>query len=275
MNIELGNYTGPYWSDGKLQTSVLFGESNAIDALDGLSRLHDSAYAFFPDAAHREAADMWYNEHAKQISGAFPQLAGNIVEYGNYAGRQAEKLAKDVTQYAFIPGFGPIFGAAKFVAENIMNSNKMINGTYLKKEREDLETLFAQDPLRKQYVAPAGAVDLPTSRKQQSIPPTGKKPMMSYGHVRPVRKSGSVGPDVVSGPNVSDIRNAELVGRQKEKIETYNQKYKNAVESNPNFANQRLVQRSVDRVEKGRLSRAVQGKKKNKKKFNKNKVVPQ
>lgn len=39
-----GNYCGPYWSDGKIQASVV-GSSPAVDELDQCCKEHDSAYA--------------------------------------------------------------------------------------------------------------------------------------------------------------------------------------------------------------------------------------
>lgn len=77
------NYTGPYISDGKIQSSVEFGKAVPKDELDQLSRLHDSAYAHFSDDLHRTAADKLFSESAKDLAKALPDVAGVLVLYGN------------------------------------------------------------------------------------------------------------------------------------------------------------------------------------------------
>lgn len=146
MEQYIGNYTGPYWSDGKVQSSVEFGTTDPQTELDMLSRLHDTAYAHYKDRAHREAADEIYNRDAKALAGRFPEIAGSLVLYGNYASRQAKQLASDVG-YSVLPGFGTLFGLGKFAVTNLINEHKMIKGTYLKKEKEEIEKLYMNDPI--------------------------------------------------------------------------------------------------------------------------------
>lgn len=138
-----GNYTGPYWSDGKLQTSVEFGSMDPQSELDKLSRLHDSAYAHYADRGHREAADEIYARDAKVLAGKFPELAGNIVMYGNYGARQSKQLSADFGT------LGPL-GLIKFAGGNLLNAHKMLNGTYLKKEKGDIERFYGTDPRKGQ-----------------------------------------------------------------------------------------------------------------------------
>jgi len=147
MDIDLGNYTGPYWSDGKVQPSVEFGTADPKTDLDKLSRLHDTAYAHYKDRAHREAADAIYAEEARKLVGKFPHLAADVVQYGNYTGRQASKLASDIGKFSFIPGLGPVYGMAKFAIGNIKDSQSRINGTYLQKERAAVQALYSRDPM--------------------------------------------------------------------------------------------------------------------------------
>jgi hypothetical protein len=135
----LPNYTGPYISDGKLQQSVLFGKAEPKDALDALSRLHDTAYAYYSDAAHRAAADEIYYESAKELDGKVPAVAAVLVKYGNYVGRQAVKTAE-----AFASG-NP-FALPMLVYNNSKELVQRIDGTYLKKEKADVLSLFTQDP---------------------------------------------------------------------------------------------------------------------------------
>ncbi len=136
-------YTGPYISDNKFQTSTEFGEHEAKEELAYLSRMHDTAYAHFEDRNHREAADRLYNERAKELVGRFPHLAGNAVMYGNYAKRQFE----DGLGYA---SWGPL-GLAYWAGKNMVNANKMLNGTYLKKETGDVLDLYQKDPQAEKY----------------------------------------------------------------------------------------------------------------------------
>lgn len=170
-----GNYTGPYWSDGKLQTSVEFGESDPKSELDALSRLHDSAYAKFQDRGHREAADMMYEEQAKKLVGRFPSLAGDLVLYGNYATRQAAR-GIGLAKYG-LPGL------LYFGVDNAIKANKMINGTYLSKEKKDVADYYLTDPHK---------IALSEARRQVVTPVIDK-----------VAKKSSVQPgDLVEGKHV-------------------------------------------------------------------------
>lgn len=144
-----GNYTGPHWSDGKYQESVEWGDANPQGDLDYLSRQHDSAYARFKDAKHREAADKIYHDEAKKLTGKFPQLAGNLVLYGNHAGRQGEKLLTNTKTGAMLGGpLGALAGAIYTAGGNIVDNMGRINGTYLKKEMADIQKYYESDPRR-------------------------------------------------------------------------------------------------------------------------------
>lgn len=70
----IGNYTGPYWSNGKIQSSVLWGQKKPLSALDALARRHDAAYAKFPDSKHRQAADSLFEEGCRKILEHHPDL---------------------------------------------------------------------------------------------------------------------------------------------------------------------------------------------------------
>ncbi len=143
-----GNYVGPYWSDGKMQESVEWGVKTPINELDELARQHDAAYARFKDDRHRAAADAIFAEEARKLKKKYgpklaedPAFAAAVVEYGNYAKRQGAKLAP-----SFILGPAGVFGAAKFVYDNIGDYGKMIKGTYLKSEKENVRKFFLTDP---------------------------------------------------------------------------------------------------------------------------------
>jgi hypothetical protein len=76
------NYTGPWLSDGKFQSSVAHGRRKPNSKLDALSRDHDTAYALSKTDAQRRKADRVYYRKTRDMSW-FPRLAGNIVLYGN------------------------------------------------------------------------------------------------------------------------------------------------------------------------------------------------
>lgn len=138
MNIDLGNYVGPYWSDGRVQPSVEWGESEPKHELDALARQHDSAYAKWQDREHREAADRIFADEARKLVGKFPNLAANLVQYGNYGMRQGSELAS-ASRYG-LPGI------LYFAGKNILKSHQMLTGSYLKKETQDVKEYYSTDP---------------------------------------------------------------------------------------------------------------------------------
>lgn len=77
--ITMQNYIGPYWSNGKLQSSVAYGNKRPKTRTDALARLHDTAYAVYPDKKHRRAADKVFHDETKGLA----HLLGDIVWYGN------------------------------------------------------------------------------------------------------------------------------------------------------------------------------------------------
>ncbi len=211
-----GNYTGPYWSNGKIQPSVEWGEQDPQSELDFLSRQHDSAYAKFPDEKHREAADRIYNEEAQKLAKKFPSLAGNIVLYGNYAKRAASKTASNFgTGVRFGGLVGGLGGLIYTAAGNIIDANKMINGTYLSKETNDVKEYFKTDPYK----------------LEQSSFSKGSKLLPNQSKVDPFLK-GKVNLEK-GGPTVKDIKKAELIANQAKKIVNYHQLKENATNNIP------------------------------------------
>lgn len=104
------NYTGPYISGGKLQSSVEFGEAEALSLLDYFSRLHDTAYAHWPDRRHRYAADLIYHDEVKKLVGMYPAIASRAVKYANIAS------ATTSGPFAFMKDHNP-FGLSKVKKE--------------------------------------------------------------------------------------------------------------------------------------------------------------
>jgi hypothetical protein len=128
------NYTGPYISDGKFQSSVLFGKTPPKNALDFYSRLHDSAYAQYDDWLHRTVADLMYKEQVKNL-GFEGHLAAQLVTYGNFTARSAENLIMTSFKLPQI-----IYGGVK----NMYNLNQLL--MHEKEVRRELTAFWATDP---------------------------------------------------------------------------------------------------------------------------------
>ncbi len=227
-----GNYTGPYWSDGKFQESVLFGTEDPKSELDYLSYLHDSAYAMYKDDAHRKAADEIYERDAKRLVGRFPHLAGDLVLYGNHAMRGAKGLAGDVSSGFKFGPLGAVIGAIKWQIGNMIDSHKMLKGTYLKKEKADVEALYARDPNFKDH--PFASAYQPTSSRKVAVAPAPPNAGQTNGNSPPAK--GSTLPakgteqgtaernrksQVAPAPPANENRSAELVSNQARRLNNY------------------------------------------------------
>jgi hypothetical protein len=84
----IGNYCGPYWSDGRIQSSVV-GESPALDDLDLACKKHDAAYATHQDI---DQADSDFIEETKNL-GLRGKLFSKLVEF-NMSNRKSERLPR-------------------------------------------------------------------------------------------------------------------------------------------------------------------------------------
>lgn len=129
----LPNYTGPYISDGKFQTSVRFGQATPKDRLDKLSRLHDTAFKEFSDYGHRTAANSLYNYDAKD-GDTMSKIAGAAVLYGNQALTAAKGLSFN------LPAL--VYGGVR----NALDLHDYVKNE--KKYKQDVKNLYAQDPMR-------------------------------------------------------------------------------------------------------------------------------
>lgn len=129
------NYTGPYYSDGKIQESVEFGRSAPTSALDAESRLHDSAYAHYKDLQHRMAADSIYESRVTKLGG-FAKFAGEAVLYGN----QTLRAGSNLLEYSK-------YGLVGLVVGSLINdyhlNDYMMNSDKYKKE---VLAYYATDP---------------------------------------------------------------------------------------------------------------------------------
>ncbi len=207
----VGNYTGPDWSNGKNQSSVEWGDLPPQSQLDYLSRQHDSAYAKFPDRAHRDAADRIYNEQAKLLVGKFPQLAGKIVVYGNMAQQSFKRTASNFTNGLRFGGLAGALGGLIYTAGgNIIQANKMLDDSYLKREIAEVKKYYETDPLKDKF---------------EHMAPKGKETQLRDGLSRMNKSPAN------PGPTVKDLRNEVLKASQIQRIENYNRLHKEALES--------------------------------------------
>lgn len=76
------NYCGMYWSDGKIQSSVVDGRSAPVSELDASCQKHDAAYAMAKDDGDLNVADTNFYNNASRL-GLRGRLYGNLVLYGN------------------------------------------------------------------------------------------------------------------------------------------------------------------------------------------------
>lgn len=131
----MDNYTGPYWSDGQIQSSVEFGSSAPLSALDAESRLHDSAYAHYSDLVHRMAADSIYEANVEKLGG-FAKFAGELVKYGN----QTLRAGGNLLDYA---KYGPL----GFIVGSLINDYTLFD--YMnnsEKYKKEVLAYYATDP---------------------------------------------------------------------------------------------------------------------------------
>lgn len=150
-------YTGPFWSDGRIQSSVKFGSNKPTDETDYESRLHDTAYAVFEDSDHRTAADWLYKERLSKVPTFKAQLIKNLPYYGN------QFTAGHVSGL-----FSPLSGIAiyDYILHMYNTDRKFKNGGYMK-EIADVLKLYSEDPINMgNILAPAiypEAFDTPKS----------------------------------------------------------------------------------------------------------------
>lgn len=81
------NYTGPYWSDGKFQKSVVSGRKKPMTLLDSYSEEHDKWSALCKSDACLNAADDLYELQTSNMS-FFPRMIGKIPKTFNKPARE-------------------------------------------------------------------------------------------------------------------------------------------------------------------------------------------
>lgn len=208
-----GNYTGPYWSDGKYQESVEFGESEPVDALDALSRYHDTAYAHWSDDRHRRAADRIYNEDASVLSRSgdrHAEAARLAVKYGNDLGSRAGS-------YLTYGPLGPLKAGLDLGSDLY---EKLTQGEMYKKEKAEIREYFKKDPkLARKAMTSVDVVDSRGPFGFVSHQPTGMS-----GHVLEapadsvaVRNSNRIVPDKTNPDEYVLLPTGKYVRRKRAK----------------------------------------------------------
>lgn len=238
-----GNYVGPYWSNGRVQESVEWGDKAPIHALDELARQHDAAYAHYKDAKHREAADMIFAEEAKKLKQKYgskwasdPQVAARIVEYGNHTKSQIKKLVGVAASGPFM-----IPKLAYHAISNMIDNQKRINGTYLKKEVGDVNAFFKTDPRKM-----GGVVSAP---KGEPVPAGPGKPKVepekpNRGELP--KKAETPAPK--TGPTAAQIHHEELIASQRNRFINYKKLHEASQRKGPPG---RLKKKGIDKRKLG------------------------
>lgn len=111
------NYTGPFWSDGKWQTSTSRGKSRPKSKLDVRSMRHDADYATCLGYDCLEAADYRYLYNTRHMS-FVPRNIGRMPYYGNflshrynyyfskpYVGKEAGEMTSLLTPWFYPEAF--------------------------------------------------------------------------------------------------------------------------------------------------------------------------
>lgn len=143
----MDNFTGPYWSDGKLQESVEFGATTPLNDLDIASRLHDSAYAHYEAGTQqRRAADYLYYEEVQNLGG-LGQFAGTAVLYGNQVTNALGELASDAsTGFKFGGLLGGLVGLIYGGVKNELNLIDWMDNK--NKYLEEVRSYYDTDPYK-------------------------------------------------------------------------------------------------------------------------------
>jgi len=139
------NYTGPYYSNGQLQESVPFGTAPTDTFLASQSRLHDTAYATYPDELHRRAADDIYYHNLKG-EGIQEDVAAKAVKFGNEAARGVTRLGENVLAGAKYGPLGAVGGLIYTALGNIFRVHQMLPGGAYDKAKRDIHELYSRDP---------------------------------------------------------------------------------------------------------------------------------
>jgi len=257
-----GNYVGPYWSDGKVQPSVEWGDAPTLSPLDQLARQHDAVWAHWPDARHRAAADAIFAKEARKLgytgrlSASNPGLAGDVVEYGNYT---KNKFASTVKNYLT---YGPL-GLVKQGLENIYEMHKRLKGEYGTKETADVMAFLTTDPKRN-TVAHGGT--------RSSDRPVDRRP----SEPAPPRKPAGPGKELVPpkrGPMARVVDEALVIDAQRKHFDNY-QKLHAAAQKSLQPGQPRSARVEPDRRVGWRAREAARVKLKNKNKPKRNRVMP-
>lgn len=246
-----GKYVGPYWSNGKLQESVEFGDETPSHELDALARLHDTAYARYKDEKHRAAADLLFAEQAEKLKSKYgpkwaddPKIASRLVQYGNHAVRAATRVGGNVSTGFKLGGpIGALGGLLYSGVQNIVQSHQMLKGTYLSKEKDDIRRLFASDPKtipklgNGKVSAPSGDSKMEPGPQSDPLEP----PRANRGSV--ARAGPAVVPNAPSNPITDDVIQRQAARFRAARMKKTN---KNKIHVQPKGVSKMLATRPAD-----------------------------
>ncbi len=132
-------YTGPYWSNGRIQQSVEFGDAFPRTWTGYNSRLHDSAFKHFPDARHRMAADYIYRQSLRLDDTKFGQMVRNMPFIGNNTGFVMRLLTDPKTIPSLVGNVIATHGQEALLLAYVWSGN-------LDKEIADVLQYYQTDP---------------------------------------------------------------------------------------------------------------------------------
>jgi hypothetical protein len=116
-------YTGPYYSDGKFQSSVADGTKIPVSKVDYNSRIHDASYYHAQSYDDLTAADRVYSDAADNFHG-LAWIIGKAPLYGNFIPRLLERFEKPYTPRDSLGGENNTnMGNALLVANSNANEN--------------------------------------------------------------------------------------------------------------------------------------------------------
>ncbi len=266
-----GNYVGPYWSDGKLQSSVEWGEAPALHEIDEAARRHDAAYAHFKDSKHRAAADLMFAEEMDRLKGKYgnkiaddPRVAKAAVLYGNHIGRKASGFFSDVARFGGVTGILPAI--LKLGVENIRDSHQMTKGTYLQKERDAVKLYYKTDPRLKPEDSSGRG---PIKKVEVQPMPLPRTPAGRKTTVAP-QNPGQTGSREVERQRLETLSNPFpptpnfiAVSSRKKRIKSQAARFKKFINLRKQAEVQPLLKHEVpSRVERARLGTQFKGKQK-------------
>ncbi len=164
------NYCGPYWSDGKFQSSVASGRE-PVSELDAACMRHDRAYALAKTQHDLIVADNKFYNETKKLGIRGP-IYGGLVKYGN-------SIARD--SMAFVLPFFSLLGASA-VSTAVLSSQLPKSG--LRGTRTAPAPAIAED--QQVCYDPVILPDTQAPKINQVLPSENTSPITKFGLYKPL-----------------------------------------------------------------------------------------